>query len=209
MRREHPAWERGEEELAPGLGPLGGRAGCGAGHRHRLPSDFHKAKIEITRHPRPGLQRSPCWGWAAAEHSPAQGRAADVSPGQGLPVDQLQHVSGDVKLEPLLPLQPLLQDEPGEGQSWAPRLPLQRLGAPGQHRLGSGEPGLCQGCHNGTGTPPGPRYLQTSSPKSVSSRVNMKSITTKRYSSCPTHVSQHWWDKQRRHQADNKPSPPL
>lgn len=41
----------------------------------------------------------------------------------------------------------------------------------------------------------GPRYLQTSSPKSASSRVNMKSITTNRYRSCPTHVSQHWGDK--------------
>lgn len=43
--------------------------------------------------------------------------------------------------------------------------------------------------------PPGAHYLQSSSPKPVSSRVNMKSITTKRYRSCPTHVSQHWGQK--------------
>jgi len=73
-------------------------------------------------------------------------RVGDVSPGQGLPIHQPQHVPGDVKLRPLLPLQPLLQDQPGKEQSSAPtlrggrsapRLPLgwqQSLGAPGQHR---------------------------------------------------------------------------
>lgn len=53
-----------------------------------------------------------------------------------------------------------------------------------------------QGWHSDGGTCLGVRYLQISSPKSVSSKVNMKSITMKRYRSCPTHVSQHWGDSQ-------------
>lgn len=48
---------------------------------------------------------STVWHLPAADE-PHQ--AEDVSPGQGLPVDQLQHISGNVKLRPLLPLQSLL-----------------------------------------------------------------------------------------------------
>ena len=41
-------------------------------------------------------------------------QAGDVSPGQGLPIDELQHISGNVKFRLLLTLQLLLQDQPGE-----------------------------------------------------------------------------------------------
>lgn len=40
-------------------------------------------------------------------------------------------------------------------------------------------------------------YLQISSPKKVSKSVKMKSIITKRYSSCPTKVSQHYGKRER------------
>lgn len=41
-------------------------------------------------------------------------RAGDVSPGQGLPIHELQHILGNVKLRPPLTLQLLLQNQPRE-----------------------------------------------------------------------------------------------
>ena len=85
----------GEVSLTPG-----GRAASAAAHtrtcwvvRGRAHSGEHQER------------------WLAGDE-PHQ--AGDVSPGQGLPIDELQHISGNVKFRLLLTLQLLLQDQPGE-----------------------------------------------------------------------------------------------
>lgn len=60
-----------------------------------------------------GTATAPTGLLGTTRHLPAEEGATpgkNISPGQGLPIDQLQHISGNIKLWPLLCLQPLLQD---------------------------------------------------------------------------------------------------